>query len=124
MTKKNILIVDDEKNIRQIFKLVLERAKYKVILASSGKKALEILKKEKVDLAIVDMFMPEMSGRKFSEAVRKNKKFEKLKIIFVTVAKFSEKGKEAIEKLKISDYIIKPFDNKDLIARVKKALGE
>jgi len=124
MTGKNILVVDDEESFRKVFKLVLEKAGYKIILASSGNKALEILKKEMVDLVIVDMFMPEMSGREFSETIRKDAKLSNLKLIFVTSAKFSEEGKKAIEKLKFSDYITKPFDNNDLIARVKKVLGE
>jgi DNA-binding response OmpR family regulator len=122
--KKTILIVDDEKNIRGALEIILSSAGYEVFAAENGKQALSMLKTGQVkpQLAILDMFMPELSGRETAEQIRKNSQLKDIKIVFLTVARFSEVGKREIQKLNISDYITKPFDNDDLLKRVKKVL--
>ena len=67
--------------------------------------------------------MPGMSGREVCEKIRENPKTKDLKVVFLTVAKFSEAGKDALKKMKVLDYITKPFDNEDLLRRVKKVIG-
>ena len=121
--KKTILIVDDEKNIRSALEIILSSA-YQVKAAENGKQALAMLKSGKVkpQLVILDMFMPEISGREVAEQIRKDDELKDIKLIFLTVAKFSEMGKGEIAKLKVADYITKPFDNNDLLKRVKKVL--
>ena len=70
------------------------------------------------------MMMPGMSGRETCEKIRANPKTKNIKVAFLTVAKLSEGGKGILEKMNISDYITKPFDNSDLVNRVKKIVGE
>jgi two-component system phosphate regulon response regulator PhoB len=123
MAKKKIMIVDDEENVRQLIEAVLQEEGYDVVTAADGKECLAKLKKIKPDLILLDMMMPGMSGREVCEKIRTDPKTKNLKIIFVTVARFSELGKTTLSKLKVSDYISKPFDNDDLIKRAKKALG-
>jgi len=72
---------------------------------------------------ILDMMMPGMSGREVCEKIRENPKTKSLKVVFLTVAKFSEVGKKVLDKMNVSDYITKPFENQELIFRVKKILG-
>ena len=92
--------------------------------AADGKECLAKLKKIKPDLVLLDMMMPGMSGREVCEKIRADPKTKNLKVVFVTVARFSEMGKNTLSKLKVVDYVSKPFDNTDLIKRVKKALGK
>jgi CheY-like chemotaxis protein len=123
--QKTVMVVDDEKNIMRVMQMLLELEGYKVIDANDGPTALKKLRTDPLpDLALIDMFMPKMSGRQLCEEIRKDNKLKKLKIMFVTVADFSETGKEILKKLKVIDYIQKPFNNEDLIRRVKKALAQ
>jgi DNA-binding response OmpR family regulator len=119
---KKILVVDDEPHMVELLKAILGAEGFHVVTANKGEKALELLKKEKPDLLLLDMMMPGMSGREVAEKIRANPKTKDLKIIFVTVAQFSESGREVLEKLDVADYITKPFDNSDLVARVKKVI--
>ena len=118
-----IMVVDDEPNLIELVSAVLEVEGFEIIPASSGKECIEKLKSVKPDLILIDMMMPSMSGRETCELIRNNPETKNIKILFVTVARFSESGKDVLTKLKIKDYITKPFDNKDLVKRVKKALG-
>ncbi len=121
---KKIMVVDDEESVLELLKAVLENDGYDVITASGGEECLEKLKKVKPDLVLLDMMMPGMSGREVCERIRKDPKTKNLKVIFVTVARFSEMGKDTLSKMSVADYITKPFDNNDLIKRVKKIVGK
>jgi CheY-like chemotaxis protein len=114
------MAVDDEEHIVELVKVLLEQEGYEVITALNGKECLEKLKTVKPDLILLDMMMPGMSGREVCEKIRENPKTKDLKIAFLTVARFSETGKDVLKKMKVVDYITKPFDNDDLIQRVKK----
>ena len=123
MAKKIILVVDDEESLRELLSAILTEEGYGVVTASDGKECLQKLEGLKPDLILLDMMMPGMSGREVCEKIRANPKTKALKVAFLTVAKFSETGKETLTKMKVSDYITKPFDNNDLIVRVKKMVG-
>ncbi len=120
---KNIMVVDDEENLLELVRGILEAEGFDVITVESGEGCLNKLKTAKPDLILLDMMMPGMSGREVCEKIRSNPLTKDLKIIFVTVAKFSETGKDALKKMNVMDYITKPFENADLIRRVKKQLG-
>ena len=117
-----IMVVDDEPNILALEGAILEGEGFEVVQAASGQECLDKLKQEKPDLILLDMMMPGMSGREVCEKIRADPETANQKIVFVTVARFSEVGKNILEELKVLDYVTKPFDNADLIARVKKAL--
>ena len=92
------------------------------VTAFNGKECLDKLKKVKPDLILLDMMIPSMSGREVCKRIRENPKTKNLKIAFLTVARFSETGKDILKKMNVLDYITKPFDNEDLIRRVKKII--
>ncbi len=117
---KKIMAVDDEEHIVELVKVLFEQEGYEVITALNGKECLDKLKTVKPDLILLDMMMPGMSGREVCEKIREDPKTKNLKIAFLTVARFSETGKDVLKKMKVIDYITKPFDNDDLIKRVKK----
>ncbi len=117
-----ILIVDDEPHILELEQALFESEGFEVLTAKDGESALALLKIENPDLAILDMMMPGMSGRELCEKIRANPKTKDLKVIFVTVARFSEIGKNLLKEMNVSDYITKPFENEDVIKRVKKIL--
>jgi DNA-binding response OmpR family regulator len=123
MAKTKIMVVDDEPHVLELEKAILQVENFEVITAGDGKEALAKLEKAKPDLILLDMMMPGMSGREVCEKIRANPKTKNQKIIFVTVARFSEVGKKVLEDMHVSDYITKPFENEDLINRVKKVLA-
>lgn len=122
--KKKIMIVDDEENLVELVKAIFEQEGYEVIPAYSGKECLEKLEKIKPDLILMDMMMPEMTGKETTKKIRENPKTKNLKIAFLTVVRLSEVGMEEMKKLNVLDFITKPFDNEDLVRRVKKILGD
>ncbi|MBN1793054.1 response regulator [Candidatus Woesearchaeota archaeon] len=119
---KTILIVDDEPHIIELEKAILEMEGFKIISAENGTEALAKLKKTTPDLVILDMMMPKMSGREVCEKIRSDPKTKNLRVVFVTVARFSEIGKDKLKDLNVSDYITKPFENEEFVKRIKKAL--
>lgn len=119
MTKK-ILVVDDEADIRLSVKQVIEGIGFQAKAVSSGKAALKALEKEGFDLVLLDVFMPEMSGRQVLEKIRQGKKTRGQKVAFLTVAQMNQAGKKKIAELKAADYIQKPVDVEDLSRKIKK----
>ena len=120
MDKKIIMIVDDELPICKVVSDVLTQEDYEVVIASSGEEALEKLKKTKPNLILIDFFMPGMSGRELCEKIRADSEFKDLKVAFITAASFSQSGEKELKNMNVLDYIKKPFDNKDLVERVRK----
>lgn len=115
----NILIVDDDKNIRKLMQVVLERAGYKVFLAENGQKALDYFNETKIDLAIVDIMMPCMDGYELTRTLRQAD-FD-LPIIMVSAKQLSEDKKKGFV-VGVDDYMVKPVDTEELLLRIKALL--
>lgn len=123
---KTIMIVDDTRDTVGMVKALLESEGFNTLTAFNGKEALKKLKEvnEKPDLVLLDMFMPEMSGREVCERIRKDSELKDLRVVFFTVAAFRSQGKQMLKELHVLDYITKPFDIDDLVKRVRRALGK
>lgn len=120
MSKQKILIVDDEEVNRELLKILLEE-KYEIMLSSNGYEALKIVDKFDVDLILLDVVMPDMDGFEVSSSIRKNSKTEDISIIFAT----SDESKSIVSKcfeFGGDDYISKPINTEELLARVKHHL--
>lgn len=117
--KSKILIVDDEEHIRELIRFYLDKEGFSVLEAENGEEALSIVENEYIDLAIVDIMMPVMDGFDFVEAMREFK--EDLPVIMLT-AKSQSKDKLRGFSLGIDDYVTKPFDPDELMARVRTIL--
>jgi len=116
-----ILIVDDNPKNLQVLGNVLEKNKYDVEYALSGKEALAWFKAESFDLVLLDVMMPEMDGFEVCETIRKNKEFDDIPIIFLTAKSDKVSTIKGFE-LNAQDYINKPFDTAELLARIKTHL--
>ena len=118
---KKILVVDDEKNIRILFRDELEDDGYEVDTAESGTEALEKVAENPPDLIVLDIRLADMSGIEVLEEIRKTN--EELPVIMCTAVR-GLKDDFTIWDSKVSDYITKPVDLEDLKAKIKKALSE
>ncbi|ODS36420.1 MAG: hypothetical protein A7316_02670 [Candidatus Altiarchaeales archaeon WOR_SM1_86-2] len=117
-----IMIVDDEPDVVELLKEILEAEGYTVIGAESGYECLEKLEKEPVDLILMDFFMPGIDGRMVIEKIRKNPSLKDINIVFLTAAAFKKRGMEILSELDILDYITKPIDVSDFTSRIKKIM--
>lgn len=116
---KKILVVDDEPDVRETVKIILEQKGYKVSTAADGDECIKKLNEETPDLILLDIMMP---GMPIAEVVEK---IENTKIAFMSVVRISEARKKGLCKQdNVVDFIQKPFDVLDLIQRVNLILNE
>lgn len=116
---KKILVVDDEFDIRETVKVLLESRGYEVVSASNADECLAMVGQEMPDLILLDIMMP---GTPVSTVV---KQIKDVKIVFMSVVRISEARKNGLTaQANIIDFIQKPFDVGDLIGRVELILGE
>lgn len=116
--KNKILIVDDERNIVELVRLYVEKEGFEAVCAYTGNEALEKFRSENPDLIILDLMLPETDGWQICREVRKT---SQVPIIMLT-AKSDTFDKVLGLELGADDYMTKPFDAKELIARVKAVL--
>ena len=115
---KNILVVDDDKDIRELVEVYLKTEGFNVKLAENGKEALELIEKTSFDLVLLDVMMPKMNGLDTLIMIRKK---YIMPVIFLT-AKNEEIDMIRGLALGADDYIGKPFSSMELLARVKSQL--
>lgn len=115
----HILVVDDDKHTRFLFKAVLESENYTVFTAENGISALDLMQKEHIDLVIVDIMMPQMDGYKFTELLRESD--NNLPILMVSAKQLPIDKKRGF-LAGTDDYMTKPIDNEELLCRVKALL--
>lgn len=115
---QTILVVDDEAKLRDMLRLYLEQEGYRVVEAGHGREALYVARYEKPDLIILDLMMPEMSGQEFMHVFTKE---SDIPVIMLT-AKVEDQDKIIGLGLGADDYVTKPFNVQELIARVRAVL--
>lgn len=113
-----ILIADDDANICELVRLYLEKEGFQTVVCLDGKRALEIFREGGIDLAILDIMMPKADGVTVCREIRKE---SKMPVIMLT-AKGETFDKVLCLDLGADDYIVKPFEGKELVARVKAVL--
>ena len=115
---QTILIADDDANICELVRLYLEKEGYETVVCLNGERALEIFRQGGIDLAILDIMMPKKDGVTVCREIRKE---SKMPIIMLT-AKGETFDKVLCLELGADDYVVKPFEGKELVARVKAVL--
>ena len=118
MTAYKILVVDDDRNICELLRLYLEKDGYDTVVAHNGVAALEKFTDEKPDLVLLDVMMPELDGWQVCREIRKK---SDCPIIMIT-AKTELFDKVLGLELGADDYIVKPFETKEVLARIKAVL--
>jgi len=115
----HILVVDDDKNTRLLMRALLENARYTVTLAENGQAALDVMDQEHIDLVVLDIMMPHMDGYEFTRVVRE---FNATLPILMVSAKHLPKDKHKGFAVGTDDYITKPFDEEEMLFRIKALL--
>ncbi len=115
----NILIVEDEKPIREFIAINLKREKFEVLEAGTGEEALSLLKENSIDLVVLDLMLPGIDGYEVCSRIRNN--YPDTAVIMVT-AKSSDMDKVLGLELGADDYMVKPFNTYELTARIRSVL--
>ncbi|MCK6624146.1 MAG: response regulator transcription factor [Anaerolineae bacterium] len=119
-SKKRILVVDDEPNIREVVELYLRRDGFEVEVVGDGAAALAAVERKRPDLMVLDLMLPILGGIQVTRALRQGDERD-IPIIMLT-AKGEEADRVAGLELGADDYLTKPFSPKELVARVKAVL--
>jgi two-component system phosphate regulon response regulator PhoB len=121
MTAKQILIVEDEKPIRDMIAFGLKRAGFEVLEAEDCKSARTLIADRRPDLALVDWMLPDMSGLELTRALKRDKVTRELPIIMLT-ARAEEQDKVIGLDGGADDYVTKPFSPRELLARINAVM--
>ncbi|MDR1677704.1 MAG: response regulator [Deltaproteobacteria bacterium] len=116
-----ILIVDDDELIHKLLGAILQKAGFECLDALSGREGLDIAKQEKPELIILDIMMPEMDGFEVMRALKSNPITSSVPVIFLS-GKFHNREKAMARELGAADFMEKPFERSELLARVKTYL--
>ena len=117
-----VLIVDDTKTDRDLFKIILERGGYPVEVAKNGQEALDLLEKQEFDLVLCDYLMPGMDGQGFLSKVREQSSLNHLIVIIVT-ADETQETKVKLLRAGANDFIHKGATHDEIVARVRAHLN-
>lgn len=114
---KTLLIVEDNLEFRELLRIILAKAGYRVLTAPNGLVGFEMARRERPDMVLLDLQMPQMDGYQTCRAIRAEPGIERTPIILISVL---ANPKDVIEGLKLGadDYINKPFDTQEVLARV------
>ena len=118
MASGKILVVDDDQNICELLRLYIEKEGFDVVIANDGRKAIELFDAENPDLILLDIMLPELDGWQVCREIRKK---SQCPIIMLT-AKGEVFDKVLGLELGADDYVVKPFEAKEVIARIKAVL--
>jgi two-component system alkaline phosphatase synthesis response regulator PhoP len=121
MLKKRILVVDDDKEIVRLISSYLEAAGYGVLAAYSGEAALHTIRRERPDLVLLDLMLPERDGLEITRLLRSDPFLAQTPVIMVT-ARVSDTDKIVGLEMGADDYITKPYNPREVLARVRACL--
>ncbi len=114
-----ILVVDDDKNTRMLFKAVLEAENYSVLTAEDGVQALKVMDENHVDLVVLDVMMPNMDGYAFTRTLREGN--DNLPILMVSAKQLPADKKQGF-LVGTDDYMTKPIDEEEMLLRIRALL--
>ncbi|MEY3752073.1 MAG: phosphate regulatory protein [Pseudomonadota bacterium] len=117
----NVLLVEDEKSIITLIKYNLEKEGFKVFCAETGEEALKIIKEKTLDVVILDWMLPDVSGIEVCRQIKKDKKLKNIPVLILT-AKGEPDDKIKGLEVGADDYVTKPFNNKELLLRIKSLI--
>lgn len=116
-----ILIVDDEVDLAEMIQLLLQSRGYEVELAHNGREGLSKVQEFQPDLILLDVMMPVLDGFQVCRMLKFDDKFKHIQVIMLT-ARTQAKDQDLGQKVGADGYVTKPFDNKDLLAKIEEHL--
>ena len=121
MAKERILVVDDDKEVVRLMRAYLEQAEYEVLVAYDGESAVHMIRREKPDLILLDLMLPERDGYDITRLVRRDTSLAHIPIIMLT-ARVEDMDKIVGLELGADDYVTKPYNPREVVARVRARL--
>jgi len=121
MDKKTVLLIDDERELVDMVKIRLEANGYDVIPAYNGEEGVNAAKEKNPDIVLLDIMMPKKDGYTVLKDLKADEKLNKVPVIIITA---KPKMKDLFEIEGVNYYIVKPIDDKELLSKIKEALGE
>jgi len=121
MLKKRILVVDDDKEVVRLMRGYLEQSGYEVLVAYNGESAMHIMRRDNPDLVLLDLMLPDRDGWDVTRTVRNDPKLMHMPIIMLT-ARVSDTDKIVGLELGADDYVTKPYNPREVVARVRARL--
>ncbi|HYV17929.1 MAG TPA: response regulator [Verrucomicrobiae bacterium] len=118
---QTILVVDDEKDIVDLMRYNLVQAGFRVVSASDGQQALDLARRERPDLVVLDLMLPTLPGTEVARLLRQEEKTRSIPIVMLT-ARGSEVDRVVGFELGADDYVVKPFSPRELVLRVQAIL--
>jgi|SRR5271157_1189418 len=119
-----IMVIDDEPDLVEVVKLILESDGYQVVTANGGQEALEKMGKEMPDLVLLDIIMPRMDGWEVFSRIRSDQKTKDIPVIMLTAKDQRIDKLIGLHVVRVDDYITKPFGRSELLASIKRILKE
>ncbi len=121
MAKERILVVDDDRDVVRLMRAYLEQAGYEVLVAYDGETAVHNLRREKPDLLLLDLMLPDRDGYDITRLVRQDSSLAPIPIIMLT-ARVEDSDKIIGLELGADDYVTKPYNPREVVARVRARL--
>ena len=115
---RTVLIADDDAMFRELVAEILKLGGYKVVAAEDGQVAWNLMQKQKVDIAVLDLNMPNMDGLELTKKMRADARYKNLPVLMLTIRAMLDDQVAGYDR-GADDYLTKPFDNKMLLARVR-----
>jgi len=120
---EHILVIDDERDIRQLISLILETEGYTVTQCGGGSEGLQLLEQEPFDLVVLDIMMPEMDGWSVCRQIRLNPSTRDIPVLILTVRNQPLDRVIGLEVVRADGYLIKPFEREELITTVAQLVA-
>jgi two-component system response regulator VicR len=121
--KKKILCIEDEEEMIDLIKLILERKGFEVLGAVGGKEGLEVIRREMPDLILLDLMMPEVDGWEVFRQMKADEQLKPIPVIVVTAKAQSIDKVLGLHIAKVDDYVTKPFGPQELLNSINKVLA-
>ena len=121
--KKRVLCIEDEQEMIDLIKLILERRGFEVLGAVGGKEGLEVIRREMPDLILLDLMMPEVDGWEVYRQMRADEQLKDIPVIVVTAKAQSIDKVLGLHIAKVDDYVTKPFGPQELLKSINKVFA-
>ncbi|MDH4136549.1 MAG: response regulator [Anaerolineae bacterium] len=121
--KKKVLCIEDEPEMIDLIRLILERKGFEVLGAVGGEEGLEVIRRERPDLILLDLMMPEVDGWEVYRQMKADEQLKDIPVIVVTAKAQSIDKVLGLHIAKVDDYVTKPFGPQELLKSVNKVLA-